>query len=209
MVEDSVTGPYPTTYLITLNGRKYDKQIQLSLTYFRWWGQNYYSCHLWSMNMKRTNYLGVTLWMDRVCKCISYSWWWTTLHCKGQRGRRRYWRWTPPVVSSVAINSSPRAAFIRLYWWREHQHSGFLLQPHKWWRQMHIDLIKSGPDYMKIEGGNWRWMYAMAANSSPCLNPQSKHFADMVCNECRLSCMWHWIPKAFILKLITDRGQIS
>lgn len=38
MVEDSVTWPYPTTYLITLNGRKYDKQIQLSLTYFQWWG---------------------------------------------------------------------------------------------------------------------------------------------------------------------------
>lgn len=29
---------YPTTYLITLNGGKYDKQIQLSVTYFQWLG---------------------------------------------------------------------------------------------------------------------------------------------------------------------------
>lgn len=128
--------------------------------------QDYYSCHLWSMNMKRSNYLGVTLWMDKVCKYILYSWWWITLHCKGQRGSEWYWRWTPPVVSSVTINSSPRVAFIRLYWWQEHRHHGFLQQPHKWWRQMDIDLIKSGPDYMKIEGGNWRRMHAMAANST-------------------------------------------
>lgn len=178
MVEDSVTGPYPTTYLITLNGRKYDKQIQLSLTYFQWWGQDYYSCHLWSMNMKRTNYLGVTLWMDRVCKYIPDSWWWTTVHCKGQRGSEWYWRWTPPVVSSVAINSSQRAAFIRLYWWWECWHCAFLQQPHKWWRQMDIDLIKSRPDYMKIEGGNWRWMHAMAAN------PTLVH-TDMLCSKWR------------------------
>lgn len=175
MVEDSVTGPYPTTYLITLNGRKYDKQIQLSVTYFQWWGQDYYSCHLWSMNMKRTNYLGVMLWMDRVCKYILYSWWWTTLHCKGQRGSERCW-WTPPVVSSVAISSSTRKAFICRYWWLKRQHSGLLKQPHKWWRQMDKDLIKSRPDYMKIEGGNWRRMHALAANPTPCLNPLSQEF---------------------------------
>lgn len=138
--------------------------------------QDYYSCHLWSMNMKRTNYLGVTLWMDRVCKYIPHSWWWTTLHSKGQRGSEWYWRWTPPVVSSVAINSSPRASFTRLYWWWKRWHRGFLPQPHKWRRQMDIDLIKSGPDYMKIEGGNWRWMHAMAANPTPLFESSFEEF---------------------------------
>lgn len=140
--------------------------------------RHYYSCHLWSMNMKRSNYLGVTLWMDRVCKYIPYSWWWTTLHWKGQRGSEWYWRWTPPVVSLVTINSSPRAAFIRPYWWWERRHRGLLQQPHKWWRQMDIDLIKSRPDYMKIEGGNWGWMHTMAANPTYCSNPGFKDFTD-------------------------------
>lgn len=145
--------------------------------------QDYYSCHLLSMNMKRSNYLGVTLWIDRVCKYIPYSWWWTTRHCKGQRGSEGYWRWTPPVVSSVAINSSPRAAFIRLYWWRERRSF-----PPTTTQMMKTDgyLIKSSrPDYMKIEGGNWRWTPTMATHSTLSLN--TKNFTEMHHNKLILS----------------------
>lgn len=53
---------------------------------------DYYSCQFWSMNMKRTNYLGVILWMDRVCKYHPYSWWCIVKAREGGRGRR----WTPP-----------------------------------------------------------------------------------------------------------------
>lgn len=41
---------------------------------------------------------------------------------------------------------------------------------------MDEDLIKSRPDCMKIEGGNWRGMHAMAANQTPCLNLLSQEF---------------------------------
>lgn len=133
------------------------------------WTRVYNLCHLWTMNMKRSNYLGVMLWMDKVCKYIPYSWWWTTAHCKGQRGSEWYWRWTPPVVSSVAINSSLRAAFILLYWWLLCCRCRLLQRLHKRWRQMDKDLIKSAPDYMKMDGGNWRWMHALAANPTFCL----------------------------------------
>lgn len=153
--EGSVTGPYPATYLTILNGRKYDKQIQLPLTYFQRWGRDYYSCHFWSMNMKRTNYLGVVLWMDGVCK---YHAVFTLMHRKRPERQREMAKTNTPVVSLAAIASSPRRLF-NCYWWGERRRHRRLKQAHKWWRQMNKDFIQLRPDYMKIEGGNWRWMH--------------------------------------------------
>lgn len=105
--------------------------------------QDYYSCHLWSMNMKRSNYLGVTLWMDRVCKYIPYSWWWTTLFCKGQRERE----W---VI--LKMNTPCCVLGSHQFFTKSSLHLHVLMKgapapqlhqpPHKWWRQMNIDLIK-------------------------------------------------------------------
>lgn len=53
--------------------------------------------------------------------------------------------------------------FITQYWWWESWRYVFLQQPLEWWRLMHIDLIKSRVDYIKIEGGNFRWMLTMQA----------------------------------------------
>lgn len=162
MVEDSVTGLYPTTYLITLNGRKYDKQIQLFLTYFQWLGHGII-IHVISE---------VWIWRHLITSVSHYGWtgYANIFHIHGDellcivkaRESEWCWRWTPPVVSSVAINSSLRAAFILLYWW-PCRHCGLFQQPHKWWRQMDTDLIKSRLDFKKIEVGNYRWMDAMAA----------------------------------------------
>lgn len=62
------------------------------------------------------------------------------------------------------------------YWWLELRPDALLKQPHKWWRQMDNDLIKSGPECMMIEGVNWRWMHDMAANPAPPLKLCSEEF---------------------------------
>lgn len=128
---------------------------------------DYYSCHLWSMNMKRSNYLCVMLCMDSQCKYIHSD----ELLCT-VKARKGVSLQTPPIVSSAAINSSPRAGFTHQYWWRRRQRQlcGLLWQPHKRWRQMDTHLIKSTLDYMKIEGANWWWMCTMGDNQEPCLN---------------------------------------
>lgn len=118
------------------------------------------------MNMKRSNYLGVLVWMDKVCKYSPYLCWWTTL--KAREGMSDtddehpllcpQWpsilHWERP--SSFCIDDSCCWRISLLQW------------PHKRWRWMDTHLIKSEPDYMKMEGGNWRWMHAFASNPAPC-----------------------------------------
>lgn len=108
--EGSVTGPQPATYLTILNRRKYHKQIQLPLTYFQRWGRDYYCRHLCRLNMKRTNYLGVMLWMDGVCKYPATL---AVVHRKRPERQREAGKMNTPVVSSAAIASSPRRLFNR------------------------------------------------------------------------------------------------
>lgn len=60
------------------------------------------------MNMKRTNYLGVVLWTDGVCKCHAVV---AVMHRKRPERQRETPKMNTPVVSSAAIASSPRRLF--------------------------------------------------------------------------------------------------